>query len=356
MRVGLIGLGGVGEVHLEAYNTLEGIEVIAGAEIDAERLEKISNKFKFNPYSDYTEMLSSEDLDLICVLTPCSTHPEVVEYCASKGVHILCEKPLAVDMEGANRIIAATEKNNIKFCYGSTYRFLPAIMKAQEIILSGQLGEIQYLCEESLGGAGPESFEHMGYQHYPKGGIGGSGMGLVDHGIHLIDVFSWIMSSPITSVYGRGNISGEKPKTEFMHMIFENGAMGHLVYNDCTYSTTLPGEGMFGWGGAWSLKGYTPPGEWQEHPGCIRIYGTKGALRIFHYPNKLYMSTEKGIEQVKLLDRPAPENFAMQMEEFISNIKNDTKITVTGQAGIDALKALLATYKSFEEKGVVEIK
>ncbi len=131
LRVGLIGLGGVAEAHLEGYKQVESIEVVAGAEIQAERLAKMSKKWQLKAYADYRELLAQERLDIACVLTPARFHREVTEKVAEAGVHVLCEKPLAVTLDDGRAMIAACEKKGVRLCYGATWRFLPACRKAR---------------------------------------------------------------------------------------------------------------------------------------------------------------------------------------------------------------------------------
>ncbi len=180
-------------------------------------------------------------------------------------------------------------------------------------------------------------------------------MGLVDHGIHMIDTFPWLMDTEICTVRGRGNISGETPTTETMHMDFANGSVGRLVYNDLTFSTDLPSDGLFSRGAAWSLAGYQPAGTWHKHPGSIQVHGTQGALRIFHYANKLFLMDAGGVRQIPLADRPPPAQFAMQMESFARSIAADQEPEVSAESGIKALRALLAVYESHERGTAIKI-
>jgi len=101
LKIGMIGLGGVSELHLEAYRTVSNIEVIAAAEPSAERLAQMQNLHGFRPYASHTQMIEAEDLDIVCVLSPVSTHAEIVTDCARRGLHILCEKPLTTDIAQA---------------------------------------------------------------------------------------------------------------------------------------------------------------------------------------------------------------------------------------------------------------
>ena len=357
LRVGLIGLGGVAEAHLEGYRQVEMIEVVAGSEIQPERLEKMARKWGLKGYSDYREMLALENLDVACVLTPARSHREITQRVAACGVHVLCEKPLAVTLEDARVMIDDCEKAGVKLCYGATWRFLPACRKAKEIIETGSLGSIILLLETYVGGRGFDHFRDAGPMHYPPGGPGGGGMGLVDHGIHLIDMFMWLTGSPVESVFGRGNYSGQPPATEYLTMNLQNGAVGQLVYNEATIPCEMPYEGIFSWGGSWDINyNLTLGGGWDALPQNFRIYGTKGALRVFHYANKMFLFEKEKREQIRVPDRPMPGNFALQMESFASAIREKRSPEVTGQDGLRALEIALAAYQSYETQSVVRIK
>ena len=357
LRVGLVGLGGVAEAHLEGYKQVDTIEVVAGSEIHSERLGKMAKKWHLKGYSDYGEMLAKEKLDIACVLTPARLHREVTERVAEFGVHVLCEKPLAVDLKDAQAMIDKCEKEGVKLCYGATWRFLPACRKAKEMIELGRLGRIMLLMEIYVGGRGFDHFRDAGPMHYPPGGPGGGGMGLVDHGIHLIDMFMWLTGSPVESVFGRGNYSGQPPATEYLTMNLQNGAVGQLVYNEATIPCEMPYEGIFSWGGSWDINyNLILGGGWDVQPQNFRIFGTTGALRVFHYANKLFLFEEEKQEQIRVLDRPMPGNFALQMESFARAILEKKSPEATGYDGLRALEVALAAYQSYETQCTVKIR
>ncbi len=357
LKVVLIGLGQVAEVHLKAYIKVDQIEVVAGSELRKERLDEISSQWGIRGYTDYLEMLEKEKPDIACILTPASTHREIVENVAEYSVNVLCEKPIALSVLDARAMIEKCDNENVKFYYGSSYRHLPAVRKAKEIIDSGILGEILLLTETGVGGNGIENWQSLSEHHYPKGGPGGGGMGLIDHGIHLADIFSWLANQEVKSVIGRGNISGEQPSAEFLTMQFENGAVGQLIYSDSSYSSDLPYEGMFSWGLTYDPSGeLSPRPRWEDEPGSIRVHGTKGALRIFHYANKLFFFGPNGCkEQIRVDDHPHPENFSLQMESFANSIIRNIKAEVSGIDGLKALKVVLSAYESNKNKRIVEI-
>jgi len=356
LRVGLIGLGNVAEAHLEAYKEVDSIQVVAGAHTHKDRLDRMVKKWGIEGYMDYEEMLRRENLDIACVLVQARKHREVTERVAESGVHVLCEKPMTITAEDAAAMIAKCKKEGVKLCYGATWRFLPACRKAKEIIDSGRLGRIMLLLEIYVGGKGFENFRDAGPRHYPAGGPGGGSMGLIDHGIHLIDMFLWLTESPVESVFGRGNYSGEPPETEYLTMNFKNGAVGQLVYNEATHPCEMPCEGIFSWGGGWDINyNLTLGGGWDEQPQNFRVYGTKGALRVFHYANKLYLFQNEKKEQIRVLDRPMPGNFAMQMESFAGAVLQGKEPEATGYDGLNAIRVALAAYRSHETGRTVKI-
>jgi len=357
LRVGLIGLGTVSEVHLEGYKDADYVDIVAGAEIRPDRMEMMAKKWNFKGYIDYQEMLGKEELDIAVIMTPALTHRKVAERVAEHGVHILCEKPMALTLKDAKAMITKCAAKGVKFHYGSSYRFLCACQKAKEMINEGLLGDIMLLLEIQVGGRGPKHWTDLGPYHYPPGTPGGGGMGLVDHGIHLVDVFRWFTGTEVHSLVGKGNYSGEPPETEFLTMFFTNGAIGQLIYNEANFPSDMPYEGIFGWGAGWDASDkLTPGGQWNANPGNMRIHGTKGALRIFHYPNKLYFFGENRQEQIPVLNRPMPGNFAMQLESLAKSILNDKEPEVTGMDGLKALQLILAAYESFKTQKFVPIK
>jgi len=350
-RVGFIGLGHVSQAcHLPGYEGVENVEVVAGAELREDVLRRVSSEWGFRGYTSYEEMMRREDLDIACVTVGPRFSREVTERAAEHGVNVLVEKPMALTLEDARSMIAKCEREGVKLCYGETYRFLPACRRAKEMIDEGALGDLLLLMEKVIGGRGPEHFRF--YHIYPDGAPGSGGMGLIDHGIHLVDVFRWFAGSPVEWVFGRGNRVGRPPGTEFLTMKFKSGAIGQLVYNEATYPSDMPHEGIFSWGSYWAQG---KPG-WDPHPRDFRVHGTKGALRIFPYANKMFLFAEGRQEQVRLPDSPHPHHFGLQIESFARSVLNDEEPEVTGVDGLKALQIILAAYESYENQKIVKIK
>jgi UDP-N-acetyl-2-amino-2-deoxyglucuronate dehydrogenase len=347
-KVGLVGFGRVARVHVDAYRECDEIVLVSVAENDSAKLDQARRELGIPVYSSSAEMLQSEVLDIVCVLTPPASHEELVCEAAGAGVHVLCEKPMSLTVQACERMIEACRSRNVRLCYGASYRYLPALTTARQMILGGEIGEVLVLREYMVGGTTRAKRSTLDFQHYPKGGPGGSGMGLCDHGIHLIDIFPWLMDSAVTAVSGRGNVSGEPQRAEYASLEYANGAIGQLLYEDGTFTTTLPTEGAFAWGGSWNGSSglNAGGGGWNPDPGCIHVHGTMGSLRIYHYANLLFHRSESGVRQIQIPDRPVPHNFTMQLEAFIEAIRSGAATPVPGEVGLEAVRTLLGIYDS----------
>jgi UDP-N-acetyl-2-amino-2-deoxyglucuronate dehydrogenase len=354
LRVGLIGLGAVAEQHLAAYLRVPGIEVVAGADPRDDRRALFAAQ-RLCCYEGHGQMLRRENLDVACVLTPAASHEQVALDCAAAGVHVLCEKPLAPGADAARCMSDGCRSRGIQLFYGSSYRFLPAISAARDLIIGGAIGDILLLRESVVGGRGRESQRIMPYSHYPEGGPGGSPMGLLDHGIHLLDILPWLAGTRVTRAFGRGNVSGQPLVTEYALLEMANGAVAQLLYDDGTFATTLPAEGVFSWGCGWGADGLEPAGQWQADPGCIHVHGTRGALRILHYANALFVSDRAGLRQLPLSGSPAPGHFGAQLAQFADDLRSGRPATTPAEAGIAALDVLQAINASQRTGRMIDV-
>ena len=192
LKVGIIGVGGgVAAVHLLAYQDLDCIQVVAGADLNTKALENVSKQWGIKGYVSFEEMLKAETLDIVCICVPARYHRKVAEITATYKVNILIEKPLAGAVEDAEVIIKKCDEEGVKLYYGASYRTLTANMMAREMIINGDLGDVSMAMEVVVGGEGFDYYKECGPHHYEPGEPGGCGMGIMDHGIHLVDLFCW---------------------------------------------------------------------------------------------------------------------------------------------------------------------
>ncbi|UCE44933.1 MAG: Gfo/Idh/MocA family oxidoreductase, partial [Methanobacteriota archaeon] len=298
-------------------------------------------RWGLNAYGDYEEMIRLEAPDIVCVLTGPKYSADVACRAADAGVNILVEKPMALTVDEAEAIADRCRVNDVELFYGESFRFFPTLRKAKEILDSHQLGELQLILETVVGGIGASGFEEYGI--YPEGGPGSGPMGLTDHGIHLVDIFRWFADEEEAWVFGRGNRAGAPPKTEFLTMGTESGAIAQFVGNEATVPSDRPEEGIE------SLGPYDGGGPaWDPNPISFRIHCAEGALRAFPYANKLYRYSTEGQDQVEVMDCPHPGQFGLQIDSFAKSVIDGTEPEITSDDGIKALRAVLGAYDCFK--------
>ena len=346
IKIGVIGLGGVSQGHLAAIAALPQAQLVSVCDASESVVARVASEMGVAPFTDPEDLFLHGGIELVLVLTPCATHRRIVEQAAAAGVDVFCEKPLALTIVDGEAMIAACKMAGVRLFYGSCYRYLPAVRAAKALIDLGNIGRIQLMSETVIGGRGPEGYRPLSPVHYPLGGPGGSGMSLIDHGIHLIDVFAWFAGEQPISAVGKAQISGAPADSEYLLLNYPSGATGHLLYNNATFSAALPNEGMFTAGSAWTTEDeLVTGGGWLNDPGCITVWGTKGALRIFHYANALFANYGDGPQRIALEGRPSLGHFTTQLEACLLAIVEGREPDVPGEIGLNALKTLLPIYR-----------
>ena len=176
-RVGIIGCGGMGRSHAGAYAKNEATEVVAAMDIDEGAVKRLGEQFSIPAlYTDRDEMLEKEELDIISIPTWQIARADVTVAAAKSGVKaIMGEKPMADSLGGADAMIEACEKNNVKLAIGHQRRFDAANNEVRRLVADGAIGQ--------------PIFVHK---------IGKRRAGLFNTATHDIDGWRYILSDPKT--------------------------------------------------------------------------------------------------------------------------------------------------------------
>lgn len=285
-RAGIIGCGGIARSHLREYRNIPGVEVVAGADPSPEARTLWEQEHEIpRMYASAQAMLESEKLDLvsICVWPP--IRPEITELVCGHGIKgIVAEKPMAVDLAGCDRMIAAAEKSGSVLIVRHQRRFSPRFVKAREMIDAGDIGEVEQVAVFN-------------------GGLGGGG-DLITSSSHMVDVMRYLLhDAPAEWVIGQidtrepdfkngptGFQEWEETHTRYGHPIeagalasirFQGGARGQV---ECgivcrprpSYSATIYGsEGTIISAGDPARPGRNRPGQ-DEPPLRARVKGQTG--------------------------------------------------------------------------------
>lgn len=224
LKVAIIGLGDVSNVHIPAITEYAKAEIVAVADIDASLRDKVPGA---NFYQDYYEMLEQETLDCVHICLPHHLHYEATKACVENGVNVYLEKPLArIAEEGMNVVELEEKYPNVKICVSLQNRRNQTFEKLQEIVAGGAYGKVLGL-KGLVAWFRPKSY----YDVKPwRGKIRQAGGGvMINQAIHTLDLMQ-LVGGEIDSI--RGSIDNlvdygyEVEDTATAHIQFKNGATG----------------------------------------------------------------------------------------------------------------------------------
>ncbi len=141
-RVAIIGLGAMGHHHAEAANVLESCELVAGAEIDPDNAQSWRDLFSLPVHDDYQRMLDETRPDIVIISTQAPQHHASVLAAAERGVHVFCEKPIALDLVQADEMVDACAHHDVRFAINHIKRGSPYNQLALERIAAGDIGQL----------------------------------------------------------------------------------------------------------------------------------------------------------------------------------------------------------------------
>ncbi len=209
VRVGVIGAGFMGTMHSQCYNAIPGAKLVGIADIRKDKGLELAHKFENVAfYENAEDLLKNPKIDAIDVCLPTYLHPEWVIKAAAAGKSVICEKPVALKVEDANRMAEAAEKNKVIFMVAQVIRFWPEYMRLKEIYDQKELGALVSLHLVRLSPKPTWGWEDW------LGDARKSGSALVDLHVHDTDYLLYLCGKP-TSLYS----CGRKEEGGYCHIL-----------------------------------------------------------------------------------------------------------------------------------------
>lgn len=323
--------------------SMPGVELVAVAgmdEVSAQRAQEMGKPL----YTSYKELIDKEKIDAALIALPNRLHREAVEYCAERGIHVLCEKPIADSEEDAQAIIDACKKHNVKLLVGHHRRCSAKLRKIREIVDSGRLGDLinvhfMWVLKKH------DAYYEVPWRVAPGGGP------LLINAIHDIDDLRYATGMKIDKVYAaaRNKIRGN-PVEDSISIVLETEDGPTATYS---VSDGIPAP----WSYELTAK-ENPSYQFVDNQDCYFFMGTKGSLS---FPSMTFYSYEGNngwFEPLKAEKLEVPDNDPMTAEliHFIDVIRNDTEPVCSGEEGRDSLKVILAIKESIAEGKPVAIR
>jgi UDP-N-acetylglucosamine 3-dehydrogenase len=222
MRVGVVGAGFIGAIHLGAYANMPEVEVVGVADALPETATAGAAVVRARAYSSYEDLIAAEEVDVVDACLPTTYHRDLVLKAAQEGKHVILEKPIARNLEDAEAIIEAFDGSERRLFVGHVVRFFPEYVHIKEMIEAGDLGTV------GVARASRRSPFLTGWNDWyadwrMSGGV------LLDLVIHDFDFLRWALGE-VERVYARGVLGREYNRLDYalVTLRFEGGAIAHV--------------------------------------------------------------------------------------------------------------------------------
>jgi predicted dehydrogenase len=193
LKVGIIGLGHMGQLHMLNAMRVDGVNVVAAADKD-KKSRKYAERFHLKTYDDYRKLIDSENLDAVIMSLPNFLKRDGLFYAAEKGLDIFLDKPISRNYSEAKDMFAKVQKEHVRLMVGVNYRYFPCVQQLKAKLDSGEIGD-PVIATSELVMNGPISHALVPVpvpEWWLNKDLSGGGA-LLDLGYHLIDALCWLM-------------------------------------------------------------------------------------------------------------------------------------------------------------------
>ena len=214
-NIGIIGFGGFGKFLFNAWNQLDNVQVTSIADINAAAITGIENVAFF---IDWKDMILSENIDLIAIVTEPSTHQVIANACMRAGKHVLIEKPLAINTSDARAIIKTRDQTGVVAAIDFIMRFNPLLQTIRSLNQAGVFGKLRRVDVENYAQDEQLPPQHWFWHHDRSGGI------LIEHAVHFIDLVHFLSPSKHVTVNGLKHNRNALQEDQIMaNVLYESG-------------------------------------------------------------------------------------------------------------------------------------
>lgn len=327
----ILGTGMVAEFHQRAIeaNADNGANLSAVVHYKPEKFDAISEAFGV-PCISQEEMLAREDIDVVAICTPSGQHPDQAIAAASAGKHVLVEKPMAVTLEGADRMIEACEEAGVRLGVVFQRRVEPMFAHIKKALNAGDFGRLSTGLVSMPYYRGQDYYDQATWRGTWK--LDGGGV-LMNQGIHIIDLLVWYMGDPVEvkSFADTLHRDIEVEDTAAAVLRFENGAVATVM------GTTTADPGF---------------------PHRLEIYGTNGGFQVEGESVSNWTLANRGKARVEPLETGGAEGAGSGGDpggidvtghvnivgDFVRAVRDGRLPMIDGEEGRRSLETILAIY------------
>lgn len=333
MKYALIGCGRIAVNHIKALSN-NGLELVALCDLSMKNIDVLLEKTEFTTnalrYEDYKKMIDEHpEIELVAIATDSGVHAEIALYCMEHHINVIVEKPMAMSMQDATKMIETSEKNGVKLAVCHQNRFNLAVQEMRSALEAGRFGKLSHGSIHVRWNRNKAYYEQAPW----RGKWASDGGSLMNQCIHGIDLLRWMLGNEVEEVYGvtRQQFHDylECEDIGMAVLKFKNGAIGTIEGTVNVYPKNLE-ETLY-------LFGET---------GTAKLGGTScNNIDVWNFADAT-KEDEKKAGMQEATSNVYGNGHTSLYADVITAIKEDRKPYVDGYAGRNALEIILAIYKS----------
>ncbi len=322
MKSAIIGLGGISNVHSKVLLE-QGHEIVAVCDNDGKKFEKFSSS---KHYTDYKQMIEQERIDVVHICTPHYLHTQMIIDCLSKGINVLCEKPLCISLVDGERIIEAQKNSKAMLGVSHQNRYNPSSVFVKEYLKNNPPVTGLAFVAWNRGKAYYDSGDWRGKIKTEGGGV------LINQALHTLDLLQWFLGMP-----------------DYASAITGSLKLKDVIEVEDTACATFFGERDF--------QFFATNCASTDFPIEVTIKTQKDIIRL--YPDSVILNG-KSVELEKTqelceCDKPYGKacygvGHAALIADFYDCVKTGRKFEIDGAEGLKVVKLIHAVYESKGEK------
>lgn len=327
LRIGIIGCGRISVMHLGSIAQFDDVELAACCDVVEQRAVAAAKKYNAHAYTSYVEMLDRDKLDAVHICLPHYLHSKVACEAFERGVHVLTEKPMDVDLESAENAVRKAKEKGVLFGVILQCRYNNSVKLVKKAVDSGRLGKIISV-RSTLTWARPDEYylesDWKGTWEKEGGGV------VIDQAIHSIDLVNWLVGSEVESVSCSLANRGHK------QVLVEDSAEGLITYkNGVKY-------------GFYCMNNYG-----YDEPIEIRLYCEKGKV-VFGYDDA-YITYDNGEKEEAHQDENVSGyeggkdywgfQHVRQIRQFYNSVLGKEELEISGEEALKSHKLIMQIYK-----------
>lgn len=301
VRIGVVGVGHLGEYHVQKYRAMEGVGLVGVVDTDPDRAAEIAQRYDTRVYGSLEKILG--EVDAVSLAVPTENHFFVAEKILSRGVHLLIEKPITYNESDAKNLIKMARKKKLVLQVGHVERFNPAVMKMESLLTKPIVIESHRMNLFTVRGTDVDV--------------------VLDLMIHDLDIILHMVQSEVREVHGVGmSVITQKTDIANVRIIFENGTVANLTASRVSNQPLRK----------------------------IRIFQPDAYISVNCYKKEVTVtrlddsSTTEPFPQIvsSKMKYPDADPLFDQLNAFIHAVRTGTEPIVTGEDGRAALRIALA--------------